>query len=119
MRFAEKNASQSREKDGRSDCSTNSTSRCKPSLFLRAAEFYPGFPRRPSCAPRGALLLRAMGRVLFGEAHPFSYNSGGSPEGIRLMQPADIKRFHDANYHLGNMGAMVSVPKDMNDWNRF
>ena len=60
-----------------------------------------------------ARLFRTMGRVLFGEAHPFSYNAGGSPEGIRLMQPADIKRFHDANYHLGNMGAMISVPKEM------
>ena len=29
------------------------------------------------------------------------------------MTPDDIKRYHEANYHLGNMGAVVSVPKDM------
>lgn len=52
--------------------------------------------------------------MLYGKAHPLSFNSGGSPEGIRTMQPDDIKRFHAANYHLGNMGALVSVaPKDM------
>lgn len=52
-------------------------------------------------------------RMIYGNAHPLSFNAGGAPDGIRKMTPADIKRYHDANYHLGNMGAVVSVPKDM------
>jgi Zn-dependent M16 (insulinase) family peptidase len=55
----------------------------------------------------------AAQRLVFGRAHPFSFNAGGSPQGIREMKPDDIKRFHEANYHLGNMGAIVSVPKEM------
>ncbi|HUR98193.1 MAG TPA: hypothetical protein VMZ26_09040 [Pyrinomonadaceae bacterium] len=54
-----------------------------------------------------------MLRLIYGEGHPLSLNAGGSPEGIRLMTDADIKRYHDANYHLGNMGAVVSVPLDL------
>jgi Zn-dependent M16 (insulinase) family peptidase len=61
----------------------------------------------------GRLLIDMAKRMVFGAAHPISYNSGGSPQGIREMKPDDIKRFHAANYHLGNMGALVSVPKDM------
>jgi Zn-dependent M16 (insulinase) family peptidase len=52
-------------------------------------------------------------RMIYGPAHPLSFNAGGSPDGIRKMTPDDIKRYHDANYHLGNMGAVVSVPNDM------
>lgn len=52
-------------------------------------------------------------RMVYGPAHPLSFNAGGAPDGIRKMTPEDIKRYHDANYHLGNMGAVVSVPKDM------
>ncbi len=52
-------------------------------------------------------------RMIYGPAHPLSFNAGGAPEGIRKMTAEDIKRYHDANYHLGNMGAIVSVPKDM------
>ena len=52
-------------------------------------------------------------RMIYGAAHPLSFNAGGAPEGIRKMTADDIKRYHDANYHLGNMGAIVSVPKDM------
>ncbi len=58
-------------------------------------------------------LYDTFDRLLFGAAHPLSFNAGGSPEGIRRMQPNDIERFHRTNYHLGNMGAIVSVPKDM------
>ena len=52
-------------------------------------------------------------RMIYGPAHPLSFNAGGAPDGIRKMTPDDIKRYHDANYHLGNMGAVVSVPSDM------
>lgn len=52
-------------------------------------------------------------RMLFGDAHPLSFNAGGSPDGIRKMTPDDIKRYHEANYHLGNMGMVASLPKEM------
>jgi Zn-dependent M16 (insulinase) family peptidase len=60
-----------------------------------------------------ARLYDVAQRLVFGEAHPLSFNAGGSTDGIRKMTSDDIKRYHDANYHLGNMGAVVSVPKDM------
>ncbi len=52
-------------------------------------------------------------RLIYGPAHALSFNAGGAPDAIRKMTPDDIKRYHEANYHLGNMGAVVSVPKDM------
>src|SRR5215204_1998828 len=52
-------------------------------------------------------------QMVYGAKHPMSFNAGGSPEGIREMKPDDIKRYHEANYHLGNMGALISVPKEM------
>jgi Zn-dependent M16 (insulinase) family peptidase len=52
-------------------------------------------------------------RMLYGDAHPLSFNAGGTPDGIRKMTADDIKRYHDANYHLGNMGAVVSLPREM------
>jgi Zn-dependent M16 (insulinase) family peptidase len=58
-------------------------------------------------------IFRAAAVAVYGPNHPLSYVSGGSPEGIRAMTPEDIKRFHAANYHLGNMGMVASVPKEM------
>jgi Zn-dependent M16 (insulinase) family peptidase len=52
-------------------------------------------------------------RMIYGTSHPLSWVSGGTPEGIRLMQPADIRKFHAEHYHLANMGAIVSVPRDI------
>jgi Zn-dependent M16 (insulinase) family peptidase len=52
-------------------------------------------------------------RMIYGDAHPLSFNAGGAPDAIRKMGPDDIKRYHAANYHLGNMGAVVSLPRDM------
>jgi Zn-dependent M16 (insulinase) family peptidase len=60
-----------------------------------------------------ARLGDAAARMVYGAAHPLSFNAGGSPEGIRKLTADDIKRYHDANYHLGNMCAVVSLPKDM------
>jgi len=62
--------------------------------------------------PDGRLFDNSL-RMIYGAAHPLSFNAGGAPDAIRKMTPDDIKRYHDANYHLGNMGAVVSVPKDM------
>jgi Zn-dependent M16 (insulinase) family peptidase len=61
----------------------------------------------------GSRLYRAAGAMTYGSEHPLAYISGGSPEALRAMQPADIRRFHLAHYHLANMGAVVSVPKEM------
>lgn len=61
----------------------------------------------------GRIIYIAGKQMVYGSAHPMSFNAGGSPDGIRQMKPDDIKRYHEANYHLGNMGAVVSVPKEM------
>jgi Zn-dependent M16 (insulinase) family peptidase len=58
-------------------------------------------------------LYRELNIALYGKNHPLAYNSGGDPAAIRLMKPEDIRRFHDANYHLGNMGMVGSFPKEM------
>lgn len=58
-------------------------------------------------------LFRVVGHMLYGEAHPLSYSSGGWPEAIRAMKPEDIRKFHSENYHLGNMGMVASFPKEM------
>jgi Zn-dependent M16 (insulinase) family peptidase len=59
----------------------------------------------------GWALYRQLGIDLYGAKHPLAYNSGGDPAGIRQMLPADIRSFHDSHYFLGNMGAIVSLPK--------
>jgi Zn-dependent M16 (insulinase) family peptidase len=58
-------------------------------------------------------LYREVGIALYGRNHPLAYNSGGAPAAIRLMKPEDIRKFHAANYHLGNMGMIGSFPKEM------
>ena len=58
-------------------------------------------------------LFRAAGLAAYGPEHPLSYNSGGTPEALRAIKPSDIERFHAQHYFLGNMGAIVSLPKDM------
>ena len=60
-----------------------------------------------------AQVYNSIGRLLYGNEHPLSLNSGGLPDGIRVLNAADIKKFHDRNYHLGNMGAIISLPKTM------
>jgi Zn-dependent M16 (insulinase) family peptidase len=47
---------------------------------------------------------------LYGHRHPLSWSSGGLPEAIRQMKPADIRAFHDHHYFLANMGSVVSLP---------
>jgi Zn-dependent M16 (insulinase) family peptidase len=56
-------------------------------------------------------LYKQLGIDLYGAKHPLALNSGGDPEGIRRMLPADIRRFHDSAYFLGNMGSVVSLPQ--------
>ncbi|MFZ1799884.1 MAG: hypothetical protein WAU24_08465, partial [Chitinophagaceae bacterium] len=56
-----------------------------------------------------SLLYDSIGRLLYGNAHPLSFNAGGLPSGIRKLNAADILKFHNDNYYLGNMGAIVSL----------
>jgi len=62
--------------------------------------------------PFFTLFLR-LNQTIYGPAHPLSFESGGEPAGIRTMKPEDIRRFHDENYYLANMGSIVSVPADV------
>lgn len=58
-------------------------------------------------------LFHEAGLLVYGPNHPLSYSSGGTPEALRKIKPEDIKTFHAANYHLGNMGMIGSFPKSM------
>jgi Zn-dependent M16 (insulinase) family peptidase len=58
-------------------------------------------------------LYKAADAMTYGADHPLAFNSGGTPEALRIIQPADIRRFHAAHYYLANMGAVVSVPHEM------
>ena len=62
--------------------------------------------------PFFTLFLR-MFQTQYGPAHPLSFESGGEPAGIRTMKPEDIRRFHDENYYLANMGSIVAMPNDI------
>lgn len=66
-----------------------------------------------SSAQPGYRVLRAMGRLLYGDQHPCSYDSGGHPAAIREMLPEDIRRFHAAHYHLGNMELIACLPRGL------
>ncbi len=59
----------------------------------------------------GYRAYRAMGRLVFGPEHPMSFDSGGDPKYIRLMEPHHIRKFHADNYYLGNMELIASLPK--------
>jgi Zn-dependent M16 (insulinase) family peptidase len=57
------------------------------------------------------VLFKAFSRTVYGPAHPLSFESGGTPQGIREMLPADIRKFHREHYFLGNMGSVISLPR--------
>lgn len=59
-----------------------------------------------------SLLYDTIGRLLYGNSHPMSYNSGGLPSGIRKLNAVEISKFHRDNYYLGNIGAIVSLSKN-------
>jgi Zn-dependent M16 (insulinase) family peptidase len=58
-------------------------------------------------------LWRAMGHMVYGASHPLALDSGGHPDAIRTMTPADIRTFHKDNYHLANMGMIAAFPSSM------
>ena len=61
----------------------------------------------------GSRLFQAAKTLVFGPAHPLAFNSGGTPEALRLLKPEDIRRFHAQHYFLANMGAIASLPREM------
>ncbi|UCG61934.1 MAG: insulinase family protein [Candidatus Zixiibacteriota bacterium] len=50
-----------------------------------------------------------MLEMLYGEEHPLSYSAGGYPRAIREATVKDLRDFHEATYHLNNMGMVVSI----------
>src|SRR5256885_1049885 len=59
------------------------------------------------------LVYRRAWQLVYGAQHPLALDSGGYPEAIRTMTPEDIRRFHDATYHLANMGMVGAFPSSM------
>jgi hypothetical protein len=62
--------------------------------------------------PQSAL-WRAANQLVYGASHPLALESGGYPDAIRTMTPADIRAFHDAAYNLPNMGMIGAFPSAM------
>ncbi|HEX7840061.1 MAG TPA: hypothetical protein VF469_21440, partial [Kofleriaceae bacterium] len=59
------------------------------------------------------VLWRLNAQLVYGAQHPLAFESGGYPAAIRTMTPEDIRRFHDATYHLANMGMVGAFPSSM------
>ena len=58
-------------------------------------------------------MWRVAGQLVYGPSHPLALDSGGHPDAIRTMTPADIRAFHTAAYHLANMGMIAAFPASM------
>ena len=58
-------------------------------------------------------LWRKAGHLVYGTAHPLSYDAGGYPDAIREMTPTDIRTFHAATHHLANLGMIGAFPAAM------
>lgn len=54
--------------------------------------------------------MSPLAQMIYGEGHPMSNSSGGIPEAIGRMTAEDMREFVNETYHLGNMGAIVSLP---------
>ena len=55
----------------------------------------------------------ATQEILYGDDHPVSNSAGGAPASIRTMTAEDLRNFHKANYHLGNMGVIITIPDNI------
>lgn len=54
---------------------------------------------------------KQLSLMIYGKNHPLSYDSGGHPPEMRKMTPADIRAFHNRNYHIGpNMACIAALP---------
>jgi Zn-dependent M16 (insulinase) family peptidase len=58
-------------------------------------------------------IYRAASLAIYGPESPLSFESGGLPEALRVLKPADIRKFHQEHYFLGNMGLVASLPTEM------
>lgn len=58
-------------------------------------------------------LWREAGHLVYGRNHPLVLDSGGHPDAIRQMTPTHIRTFHEAAYHLANMGMIAAFPSSM------
>jgi Zn-dependent M16 (insulinase) family peptidase len=58
-------------------------------------------------------LFHRAALAIYGPDHPLAFSAGGLPEALRVIQPADIRRFHDAHYFGGNMGMIAALPKEV------
>jgi Zn-dependent M16 (insulinase) family peptidase len=56
---------------------------------------------------------RAQNATLYGKEHPLYFMSGGTPEGLRKLNSADIRAFREKHYLLPNMGMIAALPKNM------
>ena len=52
----------------------------------------------------------AIRDLIYGDGHPLSNTSGGTPDGLRSLTPAEFHDFHKRTHTLDNMGAIVSLP---------
>lgn len=56
---------------------------------------------------------KELNYMVYGKDHPLTYVSGGDPDVMRKMVPEDMWKFIKNSYYLGNMGAIVSIPPDI------
>ncbi len=55
----------------------------------------------------------AINEMVYGKDHPLTYISGGDPDVMREMTAEDMWKFIKATHHLANMGAIVSIPEEI------
>lgn len=60
------------------------------------------------------IVFHEVDRRLYGPAHPLFHRSGGTPAAIRTLGPDQVRRFHEAHYHLSpNLGLVVALPPSL------
>lgn len=52
-------------------------------------------------------------KMVYGEDHPLTYNSGGDPDVMRGMTAEDMWKFHKETYYLANMGTIIAISPDV------
>jgi Zn-dependent M16 (insulinase) family peptidase len=55
----------------------------------------------------------AIQEMVYGDDHPVANSAGGVPASIRTMTAQDLRNFHKTYYHLGNMGAIITIPDNI------
>jgi zinc protease len=58
-----------------------------------------------------AIARDEVGRLLWGEKHPWGQPSGGTPQTVKAIGQADLKKFHDTWFRPNN--AIISVAGDI------